>query len=73
MTDSERATLRVALSRFKLELERPAGLLGAGANADALRLAHLRNVNALTARLLEVEATDERPPRGGVRGVEWPL
>jgi hypothetical protein len=60
MTDSERATLRVALSRFKLELERPGGLLGAGANADALRLQHLRNVNALTSRLFEVQATDER-------------
>jgi len=60
MTDSERATLRVSLSRFKLELERPGGLLGAGANADALRLQHLRNVNALTSRLFEVKATDER-------------
>jgi hypothetical protein len=60
MTDSERATLRVSLSRFKRELELPAGVLGAGANADALRLQHLRNVNALTARLLEVVAVDER-------------
>jgi hypothetical protein len=60
MTDSERATLRVSLSRFKMELERPGALLGAGANAEALRLQHLRNVNALSARLLEVVATDER-------------
>lgn len=60
MTDSERYTLRVALSRLAHELERPAGLLGAGANADALRLQHLRNVNALTARLDRVRATDER-------------
>jgi hypothetical protein len=61
MSDSERATLRISLTRFQAELEKPKErLLGNGANADALRLQHQRNLRALLNRLLLVRVTDER-------------
>lgn len=59
LTAAERTTVRVALTRFKLELERP-GMLGHERSAEALQEGHKCNVRSLLERLMRLQATDER-------------
>lgn len=58
LTASERATARVAFTRFRRDLERP-GMLGSSPAGEELRVGHLKNTERLLALLMRVKANDE--------------